>query len=131
VIPYLVLALFLLGVWGMLRQDNLIKKVMALSIVNSAVVMFFVWAGSLSGSVAPILLEPDLDVVDPLPQALMLTAIVIQVCLTALALVLVVRIYENHGSLDVRRVERAVRLADGGPAHTDDPAGPGAGTPNP
>jgi multicomponent Na+:H+ antiporter subunit C len=111
-VPYLVLALFLLGVWGLVRQDNLIKKVIALNLVSSALVMLFIWLGSLSGSAAPILVEKAAEVVDPLPQALMLTAIVIGICLTALALLLVVRIHRSYGTLDIRRIERILRNQD-------------------
>jgi multicomponent Na+:H+ antiporter subunit C len=130
VAPYLVLALFLLGVWGMVRKDNLIGKVIGLSIVNSALVILFVWLGSLSGSAAPILVEKAAEVVDPLPQALMLTAIVIGVCLTALALVLVVRIYRSFGTLDIRRVERQMREggSDGGGEAGGDGGGGSDGT---
>lgn len=108
-VPYLVLALFLLGVWGLVRQDNLIKNVIALNLVSSALVILFVWLGSLSGSAAPILVEKAAEVVDPLPQALMLTAIVIGICLTALALLLAVRIHRSYGTLDIRRIERILR----------------------
>lgn len=111
-VPYLVLALFLLGVWGLVRQDNLIKKVIALNLVSSALVILFIWLGSLSGSAAPILVEKAAEVVDPLPQALMLTAIVIGICLTALALLLVVRIHRSYGTLDIRRIERILRNQD-------------------
>ena len=123
---YLAIALFLLGVWGLVRQDHLIKKVIALSIVNSALLILFVWLGSLSGSAAPILVEEAMEVVDPLPQALMLTAIVIGICLTALALLLVVRIYRSYGTLDIRRVERAIRSAseEGGDPGQDEDAPP-------
>jgi multicomponent Na+:H+ antiporter subunit C len=106
--PYLILALFLLGVWGLVRKTNLIKKVIALSLINSALIILFVYLGSLSGSTAPILLAglTESEVVDPLPQALTLTTIVIGICLTALALVLVARIYRHYGTLDIRRLER-------------------------
>jgi multicomponent Na+:H+ antiporter subunit C len=111
VAPYLILALFLLGIWGLIRKSNLIKKVIALTLVNSSLIILFVYLGSLSGSTAPIMLQgltPD-GVVDPLPQALTLTAIVIGICVTALALVLVARIYGHYGTLDTRRLDRAVR----------------------
>jgi multicomponent Na+:H+ antiporter subunit C len=110
VIPYLILALFLLGVWGLIRKNNLIKKVIALSLVNSSLIILFVYLGSLSGSTAPIMIaraKGTAGVVDPLPQALTLTTIVIGICLTALALVLVARIYRHFGTLDIRRLDRA------------------------
>jgi multicomponent Na+:H+ antiporter subunit C len=105
---YLILALFLLGVWGLVRKHNLIKKVISLSLINSALIILFVYLGSLSGSTAPIMIGgPGARVVDPLPQALTLTTIVIGICLTALALVLVARIYRHRGTLDIRLLDRA------------------------
>ena len=76
---YLIIALFVMGVWGLLCKRNLIKKVIALNLINSAIVILFVYLGSLSGRTAPILVEGIVDIVDPLPQALMLTAIVVGV----------------------------------------------------
>ncbi len=111
-VPYLVLALFLLGIWGLIYKENLVKKVIALSLVNAAMVILFVWLGSLAGSSAPISLEPGAVAVDPLPQALMLTMIVIGISVTALALVLVVRIHRSFGTLDLRRIERAMKEED-------------------
>jgi multicomponent Na+:H+ antiporter subunit C len=125
VAPYLILALFLLGVWGLIRKDNLIKKVIALNLVNSSLIILFVYLGSLSGSIAPIMLETVKKterVVDPLPQALMLTAIVIGICLTALALVLVSRIYRRFGTLDIRRLEKG--LSEEGDAPHNAPTSP-------
>jgi multicomponent Na+:H+ antiporter subunit C len=102
---YLIGALFLVGIWGVVAKHNLIKKVMALSIANSAIVLFFVYYGSRSGNTAPIAGSEE-RMVDPLPQALMLTAIVVGICVVALALALVYRLYLRHHTLDVRRIER-------------------------
>lgn len=99
--------LFLVGLWGLTTKANLIKKIMALSISNSAVVLLFVYHGSLSGNTAPILGTQD-TMVDPLPQALMLTAIVVGICVVALALVFVYRIYLVHQTLDIRIIEKTV-----------------------
>lgn len=106
---YLIIALFLLGVWGLIYKHNLIKKVIALNIINSAIVVLFVYQGSLSGQLAPILVEGVNNVVDPLPQALMLTAIVVGVCLTALALVLVYKIYQEYHTHDIRKIEAIIQ----------------------
>ena len=103
---YLIGALFLLGLGGMILKDNLIKKVIALNIFNSAIVMLFVYYGSLSGSDVPILLRGVEAIVDPVPQALMLTAIVIGICLTAVALVLIRRIHGHYQTLSIRKIER-------------------------
>lgn len=105
---YLIGAIFLVGIWGVISQPNLIKKVVALGIANSAIIMFFVYFGSLLGDTAPILVGPDVRPVDPVPQALMLTAIVVGICVTALALVLVYRLYRRFGTLDAREIESRV-----------------------
>jgi len=148
VAPYLILALFLIGIWGLVRKDNLIKKVIALNIVNSALIVLFVYLGSLSGSTAPILVERlqrgarggeaqsleglrrVADFVDPLPQALMLTDIVIGICLTALALTLAARIYRCYGTLDIRLLEKAA-AQDEGRTEGDAPGGGPAGASSP
>ena len=86
---YLIGAIFVVGLWGVIAIPNLVKKIVALSLMNSAIILFFVSFGSLSGDTAPILTGTEGTPVDPLPQALMLTAIVVGVCVVALALVLV------------------------------------------
>ena len=109
---YLIGAIFLVGLWGIIAVPNLIKKVVALSIMNSAVILFFIYFGSLSGDTAPILTGASGTPVDPLPQALMLTAIVVGVCVVALALALVYRLYQRYGTLDVHELERRIWKAD-------------------
>ena len=109
---YLILGLFILGIWGMIRKRNLIKMVAALNILNSAVIILFLYLGSLSGSGAPILVGTPRDIVDTLPQALMLTAIVVGVCVSAFSLVLVFRIHRHYGTLDIREIETKRDAAD-------------------
>jgi multicomponent Na+:H+ antiporter subunit C len=108
-----ILLLILVAIAGLILTDNLIKKVVSLSILNSALVILFVWAGSLRGSEAPILLPGVLDIVDPLPQAVMLTAIVIGICLTAVALAIVLRIHKCYGTVSRGRLEELIRKDDG------------------
>ncbi len=105
----LLLALILAGIGGLILSDNLIRKVMALAILNSAVVILFVWAPSQEGSAPPILLPGVRDIVDPLPQALMLTAIVVGLCLTAVALAMVMRLHDRYGTVSRRRLEELER----------------------
>ncbi|GAB1483730.1 NADH-quinone oxidoreductase subunit K [Treponema sp.] len=106
----LILILFLLGFYGLIARRNLIKKVYALAIQSAAIVLLFVLEGSRVGSIAPLL---DLRVkgstfVDPLPQALMLTAIVVGVCVSALALSLAYRLYLLYGTLDIEELGNKV-----------------------
>ncbi|NLJ10124.1 MAG: Na+/H+ antiporter subunit C [Treponema sp.] len=102
----LILCLFLLGFYGLMVQKNLVKKVFALSIQNSAVILLFIVEGSRIGDHAPILSEDRVRYVDPIPQALMLTAIVVGICVTALALALVYRLYQKYESLNVEEIQR-------------------------
>lgn len=104
--------IFLVGLWGVMGKANMIKKVMGLSIANSGIILMFIYYGSLSGETAPIMGSGE-QMVDPLPQALMLTAIVVGVCVLALALVLVYRLYLKFGTLDMHEVElRSWKLHD-------------------
>ncbi len=93
--------LFLVGFAGIVGNKNIIKKIFGLTILNNAAVILFVLEGSGIGEKAPIM-EPGLTgIVDPVPQALMLTAIVIGVCVTALALALAFRLHRAVGSFNI------------------------------
>lgn len=106
----IILGLFLLGFYGLVVQKNLVKKVFSLAIQNSAVVLLFILEGSTLGSYAPLLTDSNNNsYVDPIPQALMLTAIVVGVCVTALALALVFRLYKLYGTLDVEVIQQRVK----------------------
>lgn len=100
----LVLALFIVGLLGLMRQRNLVKKVFALGIMNSAAVILFTLEGSAIGDAAPLLGRGGASAgqvhVDPVPQALMLTAIVVGVCVTALSLAFAFRLFAEYGTLD-------------------------------
>jgi len=105
----LVILLFCIGLWGILVSRSLIRKVIGLSIMNSAVVILFVLSGRMDGEGAPILSSgQEVTVVDPLPQALMLTAIVVGLSITAVALILSVKLYRACGSLDIKEIEESV-----------------------
>jgi multicomponent Na+:H+ antiporter subunit C len=106
----LIFLLFMAGFSAIVGMKNIIKKVFALNLINAATVLLFILEGSRIGEQAPILGEGVHSIVDPIPQALMLTAIVIGVCVTALSLALAVRLYKATGSLDIEiiteRLER-------------------------
>jgi multicomponent Na+:H+ antiporter subunit C len=108
---YLIGLIFVVGLWGVLSKPNIIKKIVGLSIMNGAIVMFFVHHGARFGGTAPIREGAETGaaaaaiMVDPLPQALMLTAIVVGICIIALGLALAVLLYRTYGTLDIRRIE--------------------------
>jgi len=106
------LLVFMIGLYGVMSKNNLIKKIMGLTIMNGSIVLFFISIGYRKGGLAPILEKgttgdiPTIIVVDPLPQALMLTAIVIGISVTALALALIVKIYSKYKTLDIQQLSK-------------------------
>lgn len=95
--------LLLIGLHGMLIRTNLVKKLMAMNILQVAVIMFFIALADKTGATAPIEIHGVTDAasyINPLPHALMLTAIVVGVSTTGVALALLIRIYRHYGTLE-------------------------------
>ncbi len=111
-------ALIAVGLYGMIGKRNLVKKLIGMNIFQSAIILFFV-AGSLrDGATLPILFEGDghaagpvrpEDFVNPLPHVLMLTAIVVSVAITGVALAFLVRIHREFNDLDEESLLEQVR----------------------
>ena len=107
--PYVfALALFGIGIYTVLTHSNLFKKVIGINIMEGSTYLLFIAAGNIKGGVAPIrdMSQTDLVYVNPLPQALMLTGIVVSVSVTALSLALIARLYKFYGSVDAREIMR-------------------------
>lgn len=94
----------LIGLYGILSKRNMIKMVMSLYLMNSGVILLFISIGYIAGGRAAILENANELVVDPLPQAVMLTSLVIGLGITALALALAIRIYDKYRTLDVVKI---------------------------
>ncbi|GAB4108533.1 MAG: cation:proton antiporter subunit C [Acidobacteriota bacterium] len=102
----LCLLLFCVGIYGVVAKRNLIRIIVGLIIAESAVNLFFVLAAFRLGGFAPVLSPaggPRL-MVDPLPHALVLTAIVIGLATTALLIALAMRLYQRYGTFDIERI---------------------------
>jgi multicomponent Na+:H+ antiporter subunit C len=99
--------LFLVGLYGAVTMRNLVKIAIALSIMEFSTFLFFALLGYIDGGVAPIVnpAEPDKVYVDPLPQALVLTAIVIGLATTALLMAVIIRLYRKYGTFDIREIK--------------------------
>ena len=104
----LCIVLFVIGLYGVMVKRNLIKIVIGISIMEYATFLFFAVIGFKKGGTAPIMSEGlrGAVFVDPLPQALVLTAIVIGLGTTALLVSIAVRIYEKYGTFDVREIRK-------------------------
>jgi multisubunit Na+/H+ antiporter MnhC subunit len=105
---FLCLVLFSIGLYCVLRKRNLIKIIIGLGIIEYAVNLFFALIGYRTEGRAPILAQDQVikNMVDPLPQALVLTAIVIGLAVTALIVAIAVRIYEKYGTFDITKINK-------------------------
>ena len=103
---WIVIFLMMTGLYIVIARDNLVKKVMGLNIFQASVIMFYVAMGKVEGGTAPIWgkgpdgLYVDATFSNPVPHVLMLTAIVVGIATTALALALVLRINEGYGTAE-------------------------------
>lgn len=93
--------LFLIGLYCVIAKNNLIKKFMGLNIMETSVFAFIVALGVVRDGSAPIV-EPGArpPFINPIPQALILTGIVVAVSTTALALSLIVRVWRQCGTIE-------------------------------
>ena len=113
--PYWATAvLIVVGLWGMVGKRSLVKKLIGMNIFQSAIILFFI-AGSLrEGATVPILRDAGAaaagqDLLNPLPHVLMLTAIVVSVAITGVALSFLVRLRQEFGTLDEDSLLEQVR----------------------
>ena len=104
-IPFIAAAVILfLGLFALVSKRNLIKIIMSIHVMGSAVNLFLISLGYREGSIAPIFTNaPDLQMVMPAPQALTLTSIVINIAVVALMLSFAILIYQHSGTLDSRK----------------------------
>lgn len=93
-----------IGTYMLIGNGNLIKKVIGMNVFQTGIFLFFIASAFVEGGSPPLLTAPEPHV-SPLPHVLILTAIVVGVSLTAVALGLIVRIYDAYGSLDAAEIE--------------------------
>ena len=99
--------LFLVGLYGVITRRNLIKIAVSLSIMEISTFLFFALIGYIDRGVAPIVdpADPVKVYVDPLPQALVLTAIVIGLATTAMLMAIIIRLYRKYKTFDIREIK--------------------------
>ena len=99
IIELLTIAIFFISFYGLITSRNIIKSIVFTVMKETAVIMFFLGIGYHSGILPPIGadLAPHM-VADPLPQALMITAVVIGVCSTAINIVVFISLYRQYGT---------------------------------
>lgn len=101
---FLCFILMMVGLYGVLTRKNLIKIILGLSIMQYAINLFLILVGYVRGGSAPILNEHAAAYVDPLPQAMILTVIVIGLATTALLLAMAIKLYRKHNTFNIREI---------------------------
>lgn len=97
---WIVIFLMMAGFYTVISRGNLVKKIVGLNIFQTSVFIMFISLGYVEGGAAPILEAGKVLYANPLPHVLILTAIVVGVATTAMALALVVRIREAYGTVE-------------------------------
>ena len=117
-----VICLMMGGLFIVISQNNLVKKLVGLAIFQTSVFLFYISVGKIAGGTAPILVKNgDTLYSNPLPHVLILTAIVVGVATTALGLALVLRINAAFGSIEDNEV-LSMKAADAEPRGRRDAA---------
>ena len=102
---WVVIALSMLGMYVVMANPNLVMKIIGLNIFQTAVFILYISVGELEGGTAPILSDAFTVYANPLPHVLILTAIVVGVATTALALALAVRIYRAYQTIEEDEID--------------------------
>lgn len=129
---WIAMTIILIGLYAAMAKGNLLKKLIGLSIFQTAMFLWFISLGDvgrdvmvtwgLKGGTPPIIWEKAVEegytYVNPLPNVLMLTGIVVSAATTAVALAIVIRIYQKYGTIEEdeileRELQEEVRYASG------------------
>ena len=106
---YLIVAcLMMIGLYGVIAKHNLMKKIIGLSIFQTAVFLFYISMAKVESGTAPVLWEGAVRYDNPLPHVLILTAIVVSVSTTAVAIALIMRLQKAYGTIEeneIREIE--------------------------
>ena len=102
---WIVIVLMMIGFYMVISQHNLIKKIVGLNIFQVSVFVFYISMAKVKGGTAPILLDGFEIYSNPLPHVLILTAIVVGVATSALALALTVRIKDTYDTIEEDEIE--------------------------
>ena len=103
------IALMMIGLYGIIVKKNIVKKIIGMSILQTAIILFFISIGAKRDATIPIIelthdaSHPAISAahfINPLPHVLMLTAIVVAVATVGVALSLIIKIYRQYNTLE-------------------------------
>jgi multicomponent Na+:H+ antiporter subunit C len=106
---WFIILLITIGLYGMILKKNLVKKLIGMTIFQASIILFYISSSIKTGATVPILSDEisSADVanyINPLPHALMLTAIVVGVATVGVAFALLVLIYKRYNTLDEKEL---------------------------
>jgi multicomponent Na+:H+ antiporter subunit C len=108
----------MVGLYGMMAKNNLMKKLIGMNIFQWSIILYYISIGAKKGGTVPIIMDTHsaagqairaIDYINPLPHVLMLTAIVVGVATTGIALALLIIIYKKYGTLEEDEVIEALK----------------------
>jgi multicomponent Na+:H+ antiporter subunit C len=112
--------LMMIGLYGIITKNNLVKKIIGMNILQTAVILFFISVGAKQNATLPIIEHGHDSIhstasiahyINPLPHVLMLTAIVVAVATLGVALALVIRIHQRYHTLEENEILERIREA--------------------
>lgn len=115
--------LMMIGLYAMIVKKNLVKKIIGMSILQTAIIFFYVSIGAKQGATIPIIKHGThdgahpvqaVDYINPLPHVLMLTAIVVAVATLGVALALVIKVYRHYDTLEEDEIDERLKNQTGG-----------------
>lgn len=101
---WIYILLMMIGFYAMIAKENLIKKIIGMNIFQTAIFLFYISLSKVEGGTAPILWDKAVLYDNPFPHVLILTAIVVSVSTTAVALALTIRIYKAYGTIEEDKI---------------------------
>jgi multicomponent Na+:H+ antiporter subunit C len=118
------IALMMVGLYGVIAKQNLVKKIIGIGILQTAIILFYVSIGAKRGATIPIIEHLHghgahdqairaTDYINPLPHVLMLTAIVVSVATLGVALALAIKVHRHYNTLDEDDILEQIRKSNG------------------
>ena len=115
---WIYIILIMVGLYGMMAKNNLMKKLIGMNIFQWSIILYYISIGAKKGGTVPIIMDTHsaagqairaIDYINPLPHVLMLTAIVVGVATTGIALTLLIIIYKKYGTLEEDEILEALK----------------------
>lgn len=112
------IVLLMIGLYAMMVKKNLVKKIIGMNILQTAIILFYISVGAKNNGTLPIIVHGAhdgyhpvrvADYINPLPHVLMLTAIVVAVATLGVALALAIKVYRRYGTLDEDEIHAGIR----------------------